>query len=143
LADRLDAVRQRPPLPTPTSVLVLEWPDPLWSAGHWVPEMVSLAGGHPLAGLAGQPSTRLTEREFEEHSPDVVIVAGCGYDLDRNIQEGRRIADRWAWRGDIFAVDANAFFSRPGPRLLDGVELLANLLRGVPVDEKAARRLTP
>jgi iron complex transport system substrate-binding protein len=116
-------------------VFVCEWLDPPFAAGHWVPDMVELAGGNDVAGAPGEPSRRLTWPDAAALDPDVVVLAPCGFDLDRTLSDvdldalRRHLAETPARReGKVFAVDANAHFSRPGPRLVDGVELLAHLL---------------
>ncbi len=147
LRARWDAVCARPLDPTPR-VLVLEWPDPPWSAGHWVPEQVAAAGGEALLAVAGQPSRRVAWRDVEAADADIIIGAACGIDLDTNARQfgalataGALAGTRAAREGRVWAVDANGFFSRPGPRVVDGAELLAALLRGEAVDPTRARRL--
>ena len=116
-------------------VFVCEWLEPPFAAGHWVPDMVALAGGLDVATASGEPSRRMTWPEVAALEPDVIVLAPCGFDLDRTLAEvdpdvlRREIGETPARReGRVFAVDANAYFSRPGPRLVDGVELLAHLL---------------
>ena len=111
-------------------VFVLEWPDPPFNAGHWVPEMVEAAGGEPVLAEARARSVRLKWEEIEAAEIDITIFSPCGFDLAGAVEQ----ADAFLQRpevprlGRIVAVDANAFFSRPGPRVVDGVELLAELL---------------
>ena len=116
-------------------VFVSEWLDPPFAAGHWVPDMVSLAGGTEVAGIAGEPSHRMRWTDVASLEPDVVVLAPCGFDLDRTLSElvtldlsAGLLGTRARQESRVFAVDANAHFSRPGPRLVDGVELLAYLL---------------
>jgi iron complex transport system substrate-binding protein len=115
-------------------VLCLEWLDPYYVGGHWVPEMVSKAGGEDVLGRAEQPSFQLSANEIVQSNADVILVMLCGYDAARNAAEFKRTQLPQGWNklpalreGQIFAVDANSYFSRPGPRLADGVELLAQL----------------
>ncbi len=115
-------------------VLCLEWLDPYYVGGHWVPEMVSKAGGEDVLGRAEQPSFQLSANEIVQSNADVILVMLCGYDAARNAAEFKRTQLPLGWNklpalreGQIFAVDANSYFSRPGPRLADGVELLAHL----------------
>jgi iron complex transport system substrate-binding protein len=121
---RIDRVREATARERRARVFVAEWLDPPYVAGHWVPEMVAAAGGLDVAGQSGERSPRTTWEEVEALDPDVLVLAPCGYDLERTLVEatdslpGRRIV----------AVDANALVSRPGPRVADGVELLAHLL---------------
>lgn len=116
-------------------VVCLEWLDPYYVAGHWVPEMVSKAGGKDALGQAGEPSFRVTAEQIAESLAEVVLVMPCGYGVKRAAEEActMRIPDEWnqlpAIRDRrIFALNANAYFSRPGPRLAMGVELLAQII---------------
>jgi iron complex transport system substrate-binding protein len=116
-------------------VLALEWLDPYFVAGHWTPEMIALAGGEDVAGRAGEPSRSVTPAELapgalDGRAPDILIVMPCGYDLARAREEAFAHATALTRLGAarIVAVDAAAYFSRPGPRLTDGVELLAHIL---------------
>jgi len=115
-------------------VLCLEWLDPFYIGGHWVPEMVGLAGGEDVLGRAGEPSFRATAEEIAGTNPDVIIVMPCGYSATRTAAEFDWRLFPASWRDfpavrerRVFGVDANSYFSRPGPRLADGVELLAHL----------------
>ncbi len=133
LRSRLEVVRRAVAGRTRPRVLVLEWPDPLFNAGHWVPDMVTAAGGEPVLADAGLPSRRLGWEEIGPDPVDVTIFAPCGFDLDGALEQAEvLLAQPQAARGlgRIYAVDANAHFSRPGPRVVDGVELLAELLHG-------------
>jgi iron complex transport system substrate-binding protein len=116
-------------------VFVSEWLEPPFSAGHWVPDMVALAGGTEVAGMSGEPSHRMRWMDVAALEPDVVVLAPCGFDLDRTLTElvtldlsASLLGTPARQESRVFAVDANAHFSRPGPRLVDGVELLAYLL---------------
>ncbi|HTE45117.1 MAG TPA: cobalamin-binding protein [Gemmatimonadaceae bacterium] len=110
-----------------TRVSFLEWTDPLFCAGHWVPEMIEIAGGEDPFGRSGGDSVRMTWEDVHAWKPEVVIVAPCGFGL----ADAERMArDLPAIPGAVICpVDANAFFARPGPRYVDGVELLARLFR--------------
>jgi len=115
-------------------VLCLEWLDPFYVGGHWVPEMVAKAGGEDVLGRPGEASFRVTSEEILQSRPDVIVVMPCGYNSSRAYAEFSlaKISDGWvalpAVRNrKIFAVDANSYFSRPGPRLADGVALLAHI----------------
>ena len=127
---RLDAVRRRVAGRARPRVFVLEWPDPPFNAGHWVPDMVDAAGGIPVLAGAGERSRRLDWAEIAAESIDVTIFSPCGFDLAGACEQASSFLDRpeAPGLGSIVAVDANALFSRPGPRLVDGVELLAELL---------------
>jgi iron complex transport system substrate-binding protein len=106
-------------------VVFLEWTEPLFCAGHWVPQMILLAGGEDPLGKPGADSERMTWDDVRAADPEMIIVAPCGYGLDRATELARRVPAI----GDatVFAVDANAYFARPGPRVAEGVELLAHL----------------
>ena len=116
-------------------VFFAEWVDPIYCAGHWVPEMIALAGGaDPLARPAGD-SVRVAWDDVVASNPEVVIIAPCGYGVAGAIEQLPLLAQRPGWEslpavrnGQVFVVDANAYFARPGPRLVDGIELLAHLL---------------
>jgi iron complex transport system substrate-binding protein len=130
LKARLAAVGERVAgAPRPT-VLALEWLDPPFLGGHWVPEMIELAGGEALLSGAGEKSREVGWDELQGTSPDVAVVMPCGYYVEESKRQANENEDRLAalGAGRIWAVDAASSFSRPGPRLVDGVELLAHLL---------------
>jgi iron complex transport system substrate-binding protein len=115
-------------------VLCLEWLNPYYVGGHWVPEMVTKAGGHDVVGRAGEPSYRVTSQEIIASRPDLIVVMPCGYNLERASAElsDLEIPEDWSdlpavRERRIYAVDANSYFSRPGPRLADGVAILARI----------------
>jgi iron complex transport system substrate-binding protein len=115
-------------------VLCLEWLDPYYVGGHWVPEMVAKAGGQDVLGRAGEPSFRVSADDIAASRADMILVMQCGYDAGRNAAEFRKTSLPQSWNklpafreGRVFAVDANSYFSRPGPRLADGLRLLAHL----------------
>ena len=115
-------------------VACLEWLDPFYVGGHWVPEMVEIAGGEDVLGRAGHPSFKVTADDIAQSNADVIVVMLCGYNANRNAAEFQSAKIPLSWQNlpaihnrCIFAVDANSHFSRPGPRLADGVELLAHL----------------
>lgn len=135
LRSRLQSIRKQIALEgdIPTVVCV-EWLDPLYVAGHWVPEMVSCAGGRHLLSGGGAPSQRITWEQLVRAAPDVLIVMPCGFSIERTRQEMTRLTNHADWhrlpavqRGRVFAVDSGAYFSRPGPRLVDGTAILASL----------------
>ncbi len=116
-------------------VVCLEWLDPFYVAGHWVPEMIALAGGRDALGRAGKPSFRIGVEEIGAAQPEVIVLMPCGYNLERTLAEYKAAEPPTGWgdllavrQGRIFAVDANSYFSRPGPRLTDGIAVLAQLL---------------
>lgn len=145
LADRIDDVKialkdvGRPDGPERVSVAALEWLDPVFLGGHWVPQMIELAGGMDFLGLPGEPSREADWDEVRIAEPNTVILMQCGYDAARAAEESYDFADQLRGLGaaNIYATDANAYFSRPGPRLIDGIELLAHTLHPTFVPEPA------
>jgi len=124
---RIDVVRSRVKgLPQPR-VFVAEWTDPPYACGHWIPEMVAAAGGEEVMGRAGQRSVQTTWDAVGAAAPDVVIVAPCGFDLERSRREAAKISGSWR----TVPVDADRYFVRPAPSVAEGVELLAGILHGV------------
>jgi iron complex transport system substrate-binding protein len=131
LADRLDAVKlavrgaERRP-----RVLALEWLDPPFIGGHWVPQMIELAGGEDVIGFPGERSREASWQELAATQPDVVVSMPCGYYAERAAHEAMQHREELTrlGPGQVVAVEAAAFFSRPGPRLVDGVETLAHIL---------------
>jgi iron complex transport system substrate-binding protein len=141
LDERLAAVRRRVAGRPRPRVLALEWLDPPFAGGHWVPEMIAAAGGSDAAAVAGARSARLSWDQVRELDPDVIVAMPCGFDEAGAAAQVAAAAGRPEWRrlrdvrairaGRVFPVDANGCFSRPGPRLVDGIERLARLLHGV------------
>jgi iron complex transport system substrate-binding protein len=121
-------------------VAALEWLEPVYVAGHWTPQLIEYAGGLDVLGMPGEHSERRTWDQVAAAEPDVVVVMPCGYDGERAHAEalsyGAKLASLGA--GQVVAVDAAAYFSRPGPRLIDGLELLASILQPDSVPEVAA-----
>lgn len=110
-------------------VAALEWLDPVFVGGHWVPQMIELAGGEDVLGLPGERSRTVGWDEVAAARPEVIVSMPCGYATDRAAAETLGASERLAAIGArVAAVDASAYFSRPGPRLVDGIELLAHLL---------------
>ena len=131
----------------PRRVALVEWLDPLFAPGHWVPEQIEMAGGTSVIGQAGERSRETTWEALAESRPDVVVLGLCGFDLSRTLAEWAAfqvpdaLAQTPAWRdGELWAVDGSAYVSRPGPRLVDGVEILAGILAGR-ADSRAVRLL--
>ena len=129
-ASRIDRVRLATRASEPVRVAALEWLDPVFVAGHWTPQLIEYAGGLDVLGLAGEHSERRSWEEVAAAQPDVVIVMPCGYDAERAAEEAYEYGDELDELGAkrVVAVDAAAYFSRPGPRLIDGLELLAHVL---------------
>jgi iron complex transport system substrate-binding protein len=111
-------------------VAALEWLDPVYAAGHWTPRLIELAGGEDVLGMAGGPSQIVSWEAVAAAEPEVVVVMPCGYDAPRARAEAVAYARELGGlgAGDVVAVNASAYFSRPGPRLIDGLELLAHVL---------------
>jgi iron complex transport system substrate-binding protein len=137
LRARIDAVAGKPHPATPPRVLCLEWLDPPFQGGHWIPEMVALAGGIPLLAPAGEKSRRITWEEILTSAPDIIVVMPCGYHLAETIAQFRALTlpHKWAElpavrNNRVYAVDGTAYFSRPGPRLVTGLEILHAIIRG-------------
>lgn len=137
LQSRLDAVRARVAGRPRPRVAALEWLVPLFAGGHWVPEMVEIAGGIDVFAKPGDHSTRLTWEQLQDADPDVLVVMPCGYNEAGAADQIALIADRPEWQalravreGRVHPVDANGCFSRPGPRLVDGIERMAELFHG-------------
>jgi iron complex transport system substrate-binding protein len=129
LTERLEAVSQAVEGAPRPRVAALEWLDPVYVGGHWVPQMIELAGGDDVLGMPGERSRTVGWDEVGALAPDVVISMPCGYYAERAAKETLDQADRLAPLGArVIAVDAAAYFSRPGPRLVDGVEWLGHLL---------------
>ena len=154
LRDRLEAVRTRlQDISHRPRVACIEWLSPLYVAGHWVPEMVQLAGGRDVLAQPGSPSRVVTWDEVLAADPDVLIVMPCGFSVERTQAELSRLTQQPGhWRlssaltQHTYLVDASSYFSRPGPRLIDGIELLAAILHPSDHDhihESMACRLGP
>ena len=135
---RIDAVRARsaslPPAARPRVALV-EWLDPWFDAGHWNPELVELAGGVPVCGRKGEPSTTLEWSTLRELDPDVLFIACCGFTVERTLVDLPIVAALPGWdelkavrEGRVYVTDGNAYFNRPGPRIVDSLEIIAHAL---------------
>ena len=118
-------------------VLMLEWPDPPFYGGHWVPEMVEVAGAQPLLGQTGQDSERVSWDTVKDADPDIIVVTACGYGLEANAEFAQGLYThpetrtlRAVQREQVWACDANSYFSRPGPRTVRGAEMLRAIFTG-------------
>jgi len=126
-------------------VAVIEWTDPPFTAGHWIPDLVSAAGGEPVAARPGERSVTTTWAAIAAAAPDVVIVAPCGYHLPGAIGQAKTVA-RALPGVPVWAIDADGLVVRPGPRLIDGVEAIASILHpgaGPAAPPGAVMRVTP
>lgn len=124
LQDAVAATRRRTETPAPR-VFVLEWTDPPFVGGHWVPDVVAAAGGLPVLSRPGEKSVSATWDEIRAVDPDIVVVSPCGYGLSGAEAQGRSVLGQLPERAQVFAIDADAVMVRPGPRLVDGAEALA------------------
>jgi iron complex transport system substrate-binding protein len=125
-------------------VAALEWLDPPFAAGHWTPQLIDYAGGQDVLGFAGEKSEERTWQEVAASQPDIVIVMPCGFDAEIAHREAEMHRDELAavGAGEVVAVDAAAYFSRPGPRIIDGLELLAHVIHPELVPEAPAEVFT-
>jgi iron complex transport system substrate-binding protein len=123
------------------NVLVLEWTDPPFNAGHWVPDMVRRAGGHEVLGRTGEKSRRITDDEIRTSSPDIIVIAPCGYGLDDAVREARDLVESasFARSTPVWALDANRLTSSPGPAVVRGIEVLAHVLHPALFGEPSTR----
>jgi iron complex transport system substrate-binding protein len=133
LQRRMDALR--PPASPQPRVACIEWIEPLMAAGNWTPELIEMAGGINLFGEAGKHSPWMTWEQLVEADPDVLVMAPCGFDLARTAQEMHWLTDRPAWRhlravraGRVYLADGNQYFNRPGPRVVETLEALVEML---------------
>jgi iron complex transport system substrate-binding protein len=138
---RVDRVRIALKGATRRRVIAIEWFDPVFIAGHWTPQMIDMAGGTDLLGFAGEHSEQLDWALLEASKPEVVVCIPCGYDGPRALAEAEQFSDRLRALGakEVVALDAAAYFSRPGPRLVDGLETLAHALHPDRVTEAPGR----
>jgi iron complex transport system substrate-binding protein len=139
-ASRIDRVRLAVRAADPVPVAALEWLDPVYTAGHWTPQIIEYAGGIDVLGLPGEHSERHSWEELAAAAPEVAVVMPCGYDAERAAEEAYEHADELEALGvrRVVAVDAAAYYSRPGPRLVDGLELMAHILHPDRVPEAPA-----
>jgi iron complex transport system substrate-binding protein len=134
LRERIDRARNATAgLPRPR-VACIEWLEPLYVAGHWVPEMVATAGGNDVLGRAREPSFVASWNDIVAAEPEILVIMPCGFDLDRTRQEIQLLSRRPGWpelpavrSGRVYLTEATSYFSRPGPRIVTGVEILATI----------------
>src|SRR5262249_26078313 len=147
LSGRVQNVRERSArIPDQRRCFLMEWVDPPFCCGHWGPELVEIAGGHDPLGRKHQPSVQIDWREVLDARPEIVVLALCGYDIDR-ARRDYELLRRFpkfdslpaARRGEIYLVDASAHFARPGPRIIDSLEILAGILHPKGFPEFASR----
>jgi iron complex transport system substrate-binding protein len=142
LRQRIEQVRARAVQGKSPRVLCLEWLSPLFQGGHWIPEMVSIAGGDAVLAAAGERSTVISWEQVFAADPEVVVVMPCGFHLKETIEQYRNVSFPDGWKnvsavrnGQVYAVDGTAYFSRPGPRLVTGLEILQAILRNASFDQ--------
>lgn len=155
LRARVDRVKERcsdPQIDRPT-VFCLEWLDPIYCSGHWMPELVDYAGGREVLGRLGEPSTVVEWEQVLDANPEVIFVTACGYNVERSLSEISTLLNRPKWdeiravkNGRVFVLDSPSYYSRSGPRLVDGLEIMAVLLHpegftGFKLPESAAYSL--
>ncbi|HXV50594.1 MAG TPA: cobalamin-binding protein [Nitrosopumilaceae archaeon] len=124
-------------------VLCIEWVEPFFTSGHWIPEMVELAGGKNLISIKGEKSRRMAFEEVENQNPEIIIMMPCGFDTERTISEYKNILennDQWhkleaVKTNNVYAVDANSYFSKPSIRTITGLEILAKIIQPKIFDE--------
>ena len=116
-------------------IVCIEWIDPFFSAGHWIPEIVDIAGGINGLSMTRQPSRRISIEEVMEFNPDKIILMPCGFDVARTLNEAKTLRNNNKWRSlqavqenQVYGVNANAYFSKPGPRTITGLEILAKII---------------
>ena len=136
LQSRIDTVSERStPLTDKPRVALLDWLEPLFDGGHWTPEIIALAGGIPVFGDKRQPSQRREWHELVDAAPDIIFIALCGFNVERSLQDVEAFLKTEGFielhrrtGTQVYLVDGNAYFSRPGPRLVDALEIMANAL---------------
>ncbi len=117
-------------------VYCMEWIDPPFAAGHWISEMVSIAGGREELAVKGKPSVQIEWQDVVDYAPEILVFMPCGFGLDRSIVEAKQVRSWPGWqdlpavkKNQVYAVDGSSFFNRPGPRLVDGLEILSQIIR--------------
>lgn len=136
LKSRMEAVSQKArALPNKPRVALVEWIEPMMAGGNWMPELIDMAGGTNLFGEAGKHSPWMNWEDLVAAEPDIIIVSPCGFDIERTMQEMNLISDRKEYaglkavkNGKVFVADGNQYFNRPGPRVLESLEMLAEML---------------
>lgn len=134
LQKRIDIIQSRP-IKIKPKVLCIEWIDPLFIAGHWVPQMVEIAGGINGLSSRGEPSHRITTDDVMNFDPDIMVLMPCGFDLSRTLKEFASLENMAGWKSlravqnnNVYSVNARAYFSKPSPRAITGLEVLAKII---------------
>ncbi|MCH7782084.1 cobalamin-binding protein, partial [candidate division KSB1 bacterium] len=136
LKQRVDTIYNKTqPLTNRPTVTCIEWIDPLMAAGHWMPEFIEMLGGKNIFGEAGKHSPKITWEELKEKNPDIMISMPCGWGMDRCRQEMKTLTSKPDWstlkavrEGHVYLADGNQYFNRPGPRVVESLEILAEIL---------------
>jgi iron complex transport system substrate-binding protein len=136
LQQRMNAIAQRArDLPEKPSVACIEWIDPLMAAGNWMPELVEMAGGVNLFGEAGKHSPWMTREQLQEKDPEMILILPCGFDIEQTRQNIHLLAGKPGWsqlqavrNRRVYLLDGNQYFNRPGPRLAESLEILAEIM---------------
>jgi iron complex transport system substrate-binding protein len=140
---RIDAIARRTRrTKSPPRMATVEWISPLMAAGNWVPELIELAGGENLFGRAGEHSPWIDIEEIADADPDVIVIFPCGFSIDRTLADMPLLTSQSVWRdlravrtGHIFVADGNQYFNRPGPRIVESLEILAEILHDETTDD--------
>lgn len=134
LQKRIDYVKNKPKISKP-KVLCVEWLDPLFTSGHWIPQMVEMAGGINGISMTGESSRKMKLEEVTKFDPDIIVLMPCGFGINRILEEYQKLAKTKEWKsiraiqnGNVYAVDANSYFSKPSLRTITGLEILAKII---------------
>ena len=136
LRNRLDTISRQIEVASPRkpTVVALEWTEPLMLGANWIPELIEIAGGEPLLSMKGEDSPYLFWESLIDVDPEIIVIMPCGFDLQRTAKEAKTLTKHSAWKalkavknGKVFITDGNAYFNRPGPRLVDSAEILAEI----------------
>lgn len=154
LQKRIDHIKNTNKVSKP-KIICIEWLDPLFSAGHWVPQMVEIAGGINGISSTGDKSRRMQIEEIAKFDPDIIILMPCGFDVSRTIIEYEKLLEDSTWQkinavscGQVYAVNANEYFSKPGPRTVTGLEILAKIIhpdtfRDLQIPKQSIQKIDP
>jgi len=152
LQERILDIKDIPKIARP-KILCIEWLDPLFTAGHWIPQMVEIAGGINGISITGEKSRRMDIEEIIKFDPDIIVLMPCGFDINRTILEYEKLSENEKWKslkavkqGQVYAVNANEYFSKPGPRTVTGLEILAKILhpdtfKGLSIPQNSVQRI--
>jgi iron complex transport system substrate-binding protein len=135
LKTRISRITEKTASLSRTRVFCVEWFDPIFASGHWVPEMVRLAGGADDLGFQGKDSRRIPWQAVRDYDPEALILIPCGFGLERTLRDINLLQEQPGWEdltavknGRVYAADGSSYYSRPGPRLVEGLEMMASML---------------